>query len=394
MTLQQQQQLQNHPPPQIKHQIPLPRSSPPELRPIDPIPPPQYEEATKQLENSKKLQQQKLLSTKIAVQKAAPAAKVLCNNIANAAVKTVTKSVPMSQDMTDVLEILIKNGDLPESAVNPANGHLMINPNLVFDNRRHDQVVSSSQQAPYSSEIPSSLLLDSTPDALNMASVMSPMQQDGGTGDTLDKVLGQAQATTTVSDIHTPHNSPVHAVPVPPLRPSAADFLDDFMEFQMDIEDDSCHAFVHAAPAINNNACHQKGRELNPSLTPSLNELIMQQQQQQQLHQHHAISNGFHYGGDTNHNHMNGFNETPMDFENLLPNFDIPNTLTDHHHHHNSGPFHNHHSATNGGGTLSTPPTHHSLHHDNLLELFNEEFRMAMSADPMSCEVDNLLCNI
>lgn len=471
LTIQQQQQLQNPPP--LKHQIPLPRSSPPELRPIDPIPPPQYEEATKQqLQNCKKQLQQKILNAN------KKKTSLTVNSITNDAVKTVTKSVPLSQDMTDVLEILIKRGELPENAVEPTTPNsqiqttLMINPNLMFESHQQPtQVVVQQQQqqqpvtqtlphqspqsqtqveqspssittAPYSSEIPSSILLDSTSDVLSMTNVMSPMQQDVHE-ETLDKLLGQAQS----NDIHTPHNSPLH--PNHHLHHNhqqqqqqhsnqqnhslmhngvthhhlPTDFSElDFMD--MDVMDvDHHHTFPQLFTGNNNNnsvGCSngvndKSRRDMNPSLTPSLNELIqLQQQQQQQQHQSHyhtsqnnsnLMTNGFSFGSSTNGDGLNnnsdnttssnhstglGFTDTPMDFENLLNNFEIPSNLTD------TPPEQSSHC---GNGDLSNSSngyqqsnTDHQHHHDNFFELFNDDFRM--SNDSMTCEVDNLMINI
>lgn len=452
ITLQQQQQIVQATP--IKHHIPLPQSSPPELRPIDPIPPPHYDEATKRIEDNKKQQQQ--LAQTLAAQNVPPLAK--CTPISQVqALSKVRKGDPMPQALKDVYEILSKNGELPEpdtpeSGTSTPNGGLsqvmMINPNLMFD-RRVRGVVNEltsgvSNDAP-SSDIPSSLLLDSGSDLLNLP-VLSPMQQDCMHSDpeeTLDKLLAQAQQT---NECHTPHNSPFHqsassaATPTPNSSQLLSDFNDlELLEFPMDIEDDAYHhhsAMMNHQSDNNHMTSNPRIREMNPSLTPSLNELIQIQQQQQQQQNHSqsndsSLLNGYQnsYTDSMNNNSDNSHcssnshfnNETPMDFENLLSNFEIPtsfdtpssalqsnqsnrscggsgyDTLTTSPSHHFGNHCFNHHSPLHSSQHLHYTNNHHhhplNHHHENILEFFNDDFRMG-AGDSMSCEVDNLLCNI
>lgn len=449
ITLQQQQQIVQATP--IKHHIPLPQSSPPELRPIDPIPPPHYDEATKRIEDNKKQQQQ--LAQTLAAQNVPPLAK--CTPISQVqALTKIRKGDQMPQALKDVYEILSKNGELPEpdtpeSGPSTPNGSqvMMINPNLMFDNRRMRGVVNEltsgvSNDAP-SSDIPSSLLLDGGSDLLNLP-VLSPMQQDCMQSDpeeTLDKLLAQAQQT---NECHTPHNSPFHqSSSAPTPTPSSSQLLSDFndlelLEFPMDIEDDAYHhhSSMMNHQSDNNHSNHMTSntriREMNPSLTPSLNELIQIQQQQQQHHQQQqhsqsndsSLLNGYQnsYSDSMNNNSDNSHcsgnshfnNETPMDFENLLSNFEIPtnfdtpsseiqssqtnrtcgsgyDTLTSPSHHFGNHCFNHHaHSPLHSNQHHYTNNHHFNHHHENILEFFNDDF----AGDSMSCEVDNLLCNI
>lgn len=437
----QQQIVQTTP---IKHHIPLPQSSPPELRPIDPLPPPHYDEATKRIEDNKKQQ----LAQTLAAQNVPPLAK--CMPITQVqALSKVRKGDPMPQALKDVYEILSKNGeilepDTPESGLSTPNGSqvMMINPNLMFDNRRVRGVVNEmssgvSNDAP-SSDIPSSLLLDSGSDLLNLP-VLSPMQQDCMQSDpeeTLDKLLAQAQQT---NNCHTPRNSPFHQSSAS-VAPSSSQLLSDFndfelLEFPMDIEDDAYHHHAGMMNHQSENHLSSSGstrvREMNPSLTPSLNELIQIQQQQQSTQSNDSsLMNGYQnsFSDSMNNNSENSHcssnshfnNETPMDFENLLSNFEIPtnfdspspglqsnnqsnrscstnyDTLSSPSHH-----FGNHCYNSNVHSPLHTTQHHHyhtnnhhlNHHHENILEFFNDDFRMGVG-DSMSCEVDNLLCNI
>uniref|UniRef100_A0A336M5B9 CSON010247 protein n=1 Tax=Culicoides sonorensis TaxID=179676 RepID=A0A336M5B9_CULSO len=460
ITIQQQQIVQTTP---VKHHIPLPQSSPPELRPIDPLPPPHYDEATKIIEDNKKQQQQ--LAQTLAAQNVPPLAKCLPVTCQVQALSKVRKNNDrMPQALKDVYEILSKNGELPESAnissdpttpetpsTNNSNVNqvMMINPNLMFDNSRLrgqmngvainnlDLNSGVSNDAP-SSDIPSSLLLDGGSDLLNLP-VLSPMQQDCIQSDpeeTLDKLLAQAQQT---NECHTPQDSPFHHPASSPGTPGSSanhapsqlmsDFNDlELLEFPMDIEDET--AFHHSqmlqqhtdSNSTNHMINNTRTREMNPSLTPSLNELIQiqQQQQQQQHHQNDyensysdSMNNNNNNNNENNHCNTNHFgNETPMDFENLLSNFEIPTNYPESNIgvtrcgggngsfdsiHHISSPAHHF-----GGHCFNSQPLLHSNHttnnlhhhfnnqHENILEFFNDDFRMG-SSDVISCEVDNLL---
>jgi hypothetical protein len=300
----------------------------------------------------------------------------------------------------------------------------------------------------YSDDIPSALLLDSVSGVLDL-NVLSPMQQDEEhqylSMDDAFKMISQATPPPpSLHNLDPPSPEEVEAAVADIISddtvPILTDFNDlDLMEFQMDIEDDSCGHHQqqqqqqqplqqnslqstfnndsdqviynkvngnHQSNSNNNNGLLVNGgcrRDMNPSLQPSLNDIIQQQQQQQQHQQQQQ--NGFIY----NNNLHDSYVDTPMDFENLLANFEIPSLA-------NSGLDNIGNSSCNNhlptsydilGSPLSQTTTtsinyhhhqnhylnHHSPHHDNILDLFNEDYRMTLS-DPMSCEVDNLLCNI
>jgi SAP domain/RPEL repeat len=408
-------------------------------------PPPQYEEATKHLKNAKNLL------------KSGEARR---------------KPHLMSQDMTDVLEILIKNGELPQSAADPTTPTPQADAKPPNKTSSRDMLFSATaapvispkdgddQHVSYADDIPSSLLLDAGTGMLDL-NVLSPMQQDDEHHQYLsvdDAFKMISQATPPPPSLHGSQQpaSPeevdvtvtdIISLPSDDAVPILADFNDlDLMEFQMDIEDDSqphshhqkLASQVQQAPTggvmqpafeTNGNGCR---RDMNPSLQPSLNDIIQQQQQQMQ-------HNGYNYNNSNNNNNNStssnssssninnnssihdSYVDTPMDFENLLANFDSgldslttsanhnfdnilgsppPQTqlTTNNYNHqlqHNHLSNHLHHQPNSHHLNYLNHHhlNHHSPHHDNILDLFNEDYRMTLG-DSMSCEVDNLLCNI
>lgn len=355
----------------------------------------------------------------------------------------------MNQTLKDVYEILVKNGEIPENVTENhrlrikehAQSHLMINPNLMFDNNRRVKSEIMCNDTP-ASEIPSTLLLDSNQEMIDMT-ILSPMQHheavhNNHEEETLDKLLAQVQQTNEIGTSHMSvckQNSVVLPLHTQDLEPSPlTDFNDlELMEFQMDIEDDSCHqAFSHDPNGLipqsdikeKNNALNDSNkmrnhcnstRDMNPSLTPSLNALIHLQPEQ---NNDTNLMNGYQntFTNNTNNNTNSHFhNETPMDFENLLSNFDLPSNISE------SSLSHLNHHSNGGYDSLSSPSSHHfdgncfnygdtnspcnvinyvgsnnnshHHHHENILDFFNDDFKMSTS-ETMSCEVDNLLCNI
>jgi len=276
------------------------------------------------------------------------------------------KPLLMSQDMTDVLEILIKNGELPQSAADSTIPSPQPEAKAVNKSSSRDMLFSATaapvispkdgdlQHVSYADDIPASLLLDAGTGVLDL-NVLSPMQQDDEHHQYLsvdDAFKMISQATPPPPSLHggqqpaSPEEVDVTvadciSLPSDDAVPILTDFNDlDLMEFQMDIEDDSqqqksqLHVPVVATGGTmqqtfetNGNGCR---RDMNPSLQPSLNDIIQQQQQQMQ-------HNGFNYNNNNNNNSAtsssssssnnnnslhDSYVDTPMDFENLLANFD------------------------------------------------------------------------
>lgn len=168
------------------------------------------------------------------------------------------KDLPlMSQDITDVLEILIKNGEW----VDGSNGRdhnefthpLMINPNSIFDSpvASSDTVVNTlNDEDVIAAQDFVKQLQEQHPDNYN---VLSPMQEEPTSTtseDTIDKLLGQAQNDLLiVNDINSKHfaNHDSKKLPLTSLQDhhhlhhQLPDFNDlDYMtEFPMEIEEDS-----------------------------------------------------------------------------------------------------------------------------------------------------------
>lgn len=154
---------------------------------------------------------------------------------ANSSKKLQEKSTPMSQEITDVLEILIQQGELPESAVDPNHdfSHLMIDPNTIFD--------------PNTSPVLNPV--SSSSDIKNDYNIMSPMHEDNTTisssEKTMDKLLGQAQ-----NNMPSVQPMPQYQDKIMQENPSSSsnlsnpssilpDFHDMVLDFPMDIEDEA-----------------------------------------------------------------------------------------------------------------------------------------------------------
>lgn len=304
-------------------------------------PPPQYEEATKQLESMKK--------------------------------ENAGKSHIKSQVMTDVLEILIKNGELPASAANDPStpttpGNMLIAQNMLFQHQQQQsmnpqtQQINMCNQTMIQNHSPPSLvpMLDKieTP-PLIMQSNNKIQSIDGPANDivkTLDIFLGQpspemlAQLGQTAGN-HIRSNSVTSSIPsssssttsTMQLTPELNHYVDfelmDLMSSQldMDITDDTCSSYGSnllkyvprdTIPSSNGNVSQQ--REMNPSLQPSIMDLM---NEQIQMNSHQLMGNNNNQmlnlnGENNNHNqhHQQPFHSTPMDvedFENSLNSFDF-----------------------------------------------------------------------
>ena len=172
--------------------------------------------------------------------------------------KKDTPPIVMSQDITDVLEILIKNGEWVDgSSVRDHNEFthpLMINPKSIFDSpgSSNDTVVNTlNDEDVIAAHDFVKQLQEQHP--LDNYSVLSPMQEEPTSttsDDTIDKLLGQAQNNLLiVNSIHAKHfdDNESKKLPLPSLQNhhhlhhQLPDFNDiDYMtEFPMEIEEDS-----------------------------------------------------------------------------------------------------------------------------------------------------------
>lgn len=179
------------------------------------------------------------------------------NNIKSNDTKEDLPPIVMSQDITDVLEILIKNGEWIDGSTgrdhNEFTHSLMINPNSIFDspvpstdtvvNTLNDEDVIAAQD----------FVKQLQEQHSDNYSILSPMQEEptSTTSDeTIDKLLGQAQNNLSiVNDIDSKHydNHELKKLPLSliqdhhHLHHQMPDFNDlDYMtEFPMEIEEDS-----------------------------------------------------------------------------------------------------------------------------------------------------------
>lgn len=342
-------------------------------------PPPQYEEATKQVENIKKEQQQ--FQNK-------------------------------SQIMTDVLDILIQNGELPESAVYETKP---------MDNR----LMGQHQQSPSTNAM---RLVKVEPNRLSGEMVLTKVDQGGQTSEAMD-IKQQADCDDSMDSfdmlfrqtVHQPKHDPsLDVKQKPPIDTTVAPYNNMSMsnmnnvvdikpyedlelmelmsqQLDMDIGLDPCPQYAQV-----NNSDHKQmpmsigngiintnqepklsRRDMNPSLQPSLNELIKQKQCEN-------LVNSYNNNFDVCHT-------TPMDieeFENSLSSFDfhtigdinndgqintpqhtfiesVPTQSMVHNHHIDAG----HHNMQNGAGSSL------SMNHTNILDLFNtDDFKMSSDA--------------
>nr|AAM29317.1 AT27794p [Drosophila melanogaster] len=298
---QQQQQQQFQPVQQPKQQ---------QLNQVDiklaPAPPPQYEEATKQLAASKAAALNGLLPlVKIKeepVQSPAPAAAPLPQTAPLCKRKTASIK---SEQVSDVLDILIKQGELPESAALEPITPLTPLPELsMFNGATPTTAAGGASIVPLVPKLETpvtpvqnlDMAMDTNEQHVGFASnqapnhvfiesidMASPLQTDSSAIDaesvakTLDIFLEQHHATPPPS---TPPKS-CHSGSEKPNSPDAKlNHFDEYellelmsQQLEMDMGDDSsgyCHA--SAAKSSNNNG--NLRRDLNPSLQPSINELL------------------------------------------------------------------------------------------------------------------------
>lgn len=268
-----------------------------DVKPIPTPPPPQYEEATKQLENLKKDELE-------------------------------PKSHVKSQVITDILEILIKQGELPASAANIPSTPIIV------DNQEYQESVATD----------------------------------------IDVLLGESPTT---SDL-TVNEDPVE---MPDFSPWQYEFELINHELGMDVADDSCHQNSHQ---INYPIDIIKPkREMDPSLQPSINELI---QQNLSYNEFNSPVNNNNYSFSHNFNlNNNQMDDQPMDvdFATSLSNFDI-RSFTDN----NSidTPPHPFSSLTSQVQDQDITDSHYATSHDNIFNLNLDEFKM--SSDTISWDID------
>lgn len=195
-----------------------------------------------------------------------------------------------SENLTDVLDILIKNGDLPESALNTPTTATTPNGNNVIMTDMEGNLIFPKESK--------------SPPLLDNIDMGSPMPKD----EPLDK---DKALDLFLKDSH-----------------KDTDAYDDLELFglmsshlDMDIEEQNSNTSPnhHHHPTPNTNI----RRDMNPSLQPSLNELIKQEQQQ---HDNHCSSHPFVDGlfdslckdqskcdSDNSANNNNTYLSTPMD---------------------------------------------------------------------------------
>lgn len=351
------------------HQLPIAKM---DVKP----PPPQYEEATKQIENSKKDE---------------------------------------SQIMTDVLDILIQNGELPADSVYGSkmigNNRLECGPGppsieeiLIKTEPSQLGLTKPVGTTNINSDIMNNKSLDCDDSMNNFDMLFRPgmQQQTSSKNDSMLNVkykpIAQPIAETLPS-----YNNVVDIKPYEELE------LMELISQQLDMEigldqcppqydqignDMKIMSMPMNNPIISSNPIPKLSRrDMNPSLQPSLNELIQQKQCENNVNSYN--------------NNYDPCHSTPMDieeFENSLSSFDF-HTIGDMH---NDGQMNTpQHPFTE---TMHTQPmdqhqqqqqhhidnshmqngasTSHSMGHSNIMDLFNtEDFKMA--SDPLTWdEVD------
>ncbi|KAH8251058.1 hypothetical protein KR026_008482, partial [Drosophila bipectinata] len=274
-----------------------------DLKP-SPAPPPQYEEATKQLAASKAAALNGLMPlVKIKeepVQSPAPAQSTPTGN--NQAAKRKVPGIK-SEQVSDVLDILIKQGELPESAalepITPLTplpelamfstattpGGASIVPKLEASHtpsqqqqqqQNMDMAMDTNDFHPGSAASAASFI-----DNIDMA---SPLQPDAGTIDaesvakTLDIFLEQHHATPPPS---TPPKSCHSSCEKPPSPDAKLNHFDEYellelmsQQLEMDMGEDATSNPASSYCQATKNGNNNLRRDLNPSLQPSINELL------------------------------------------------------------------------------------------------------------------------
>lgn len=376
-----------------------PQSSPPPLQPqtIDKTLP-QYEEAAKQL----------------------------------AANNKVGKNHIKSQVMTDVLEILIKNGELPETAVfDPATPttpgtNINLTPGLIYQPAKltlnsGPPKLTMLRGVPANSNIENvEMLSPMQPDCENSVSsfdlFMERQQQEKRDQQGAKPELIPLQQNNDVPNLHPASNGPPATEQSNQIvsngHQSDIKHFDDLELMDiigMDIGDEQYQSNTVKNSLINGNAsglmskAHR--RDMNPSLQPSLNELIMEQQQQQQ--QSTSYNNNFNFDGcnstnnnTNNNNNNNTFHSIPMDiedFENSLSHFDFSSIgVADEQINTPPHPFsqlqHQNQQQSIGNNSVVDVDAHDpnlSINNDNYLDFFNiDDFKMGSDNTLSFGEVD------
>lgn len=287
---------------------------------------------------------------------------------------TKAKTANESQVMTDVLEILIKNGELPETAVfdpttpttislsnntsqqslhqtqNPMLFSTLVNPSQLDTKPIPNQTDDTNKylQDPHRSDMDNiEMLSPMQPDCDNSVSsfdIFVDRHEQIQNDDQLQVQQNQQQQpqpqtqSKDKSDAQQDNQNQclddlIHGTNLQQSNHPASSPFDDLelMELMghhldMDMNDDPCHQFTlnnHMRLLNNdNNICGDGGggskiNRRDPSLQPSLNELIQQQQQSQQ----HSFSNAFGMCHNNNVNHMsNGSNHNNHMSNNLNNN--------------------------------------------------------------------------
>ncbi len=283
-----------------------------------------------------------------------------------AANNKVGKNHMKSQVMTDVLEILIKNGELPETAVfDPATPttpgtNINLTQSLIYQPTKltlnsGPPKLTMLRGVPASSNIDNvEMLSPMQPDCENSVSsfdlFMERQQQEKRDQQAVKQELIQQQQQQQPTR---QQNAPRNDVPIlqqqqmesqqsPPERHQIItnghqsdikhfDDLDMMDIIGMDIGDDQYQLNPVKNSLINGNSSgivsKTHRRDMNPSLQPSLNELIMEQQQQQQQQQQHqqstSFNNNFNFDGCNNNNNFHSMPMDIEDFENSLSHFDF-----------------------------------------------------------------------
>ncbi|XP_037048918.1 myocardin-related transcription factor B-like isoform X2 [Bradysia coprophila] len=263
-----------------------------------------------------------------------------------------------SQVMTDVLEILIKNGELPETAVfDPAT------PTTPGTNINLTQsMIYQPSKLTISSGPPKLTMIRGVPASTNIENVemMSPMQPDCENSvssfdlfmerqqqEKRDQEAAKQELMQQQQSLHhqkseqqnnvSSLNQQMDSQQSPSRHPivtnghqSNVKHFDDLELMDiigMDIGDDQYQLNPVKNSLINGNGSgiisKTHRRDMNPSLQPSLNELIMEQQQQQQQQQSTSFNNNFNFDGCNNNNNFHSIPMDIEDFENSLSHFDF-----------------------------------------------------------------------
>lgn len=352
-----------------------------------------------------------------------------------AANSKVGKNHIKSQVMTDVLEILIKNGELPETAVfdpatptTPGTNMNLPNQSMIYQPTKLT-LNSGPPKLTMLRGVPASSNIDNVemrspmqPDCENSVSsfdlFMERQQQDKCDQQAVKREsMQQQQLQPSRQQSDQQNGLPSHHQHMDSQQPSEQhrqiisngqqsdikhfDDLELMDIIGMDIADDQYHLNPVKNSLINGNGsgiiskAHR--RDMNPSLQPSLNELIMEQQQQQQQHQSTSFNNNFNFDGCNNNN---TFHSMPMDiedFENSLSHFDFSSITgvsdeqinTPPHPFSQLQPQNQQHTSIGNSVDVDSYDPNLSINNDNYLDFFNiDDFKMGSDNTLSFGEVD------